>query len=72
MTVLLNTGAPGFVSGSAQKYPSRSNWKRAPGPTIASDGSTLHPVNRSSERGFRSSSGSRSPSAGFSDVNSRS
>ena len=29
-TVRLNTTAPGFVSRSSVKYPSRSNWNRSP------------------------------------------
>src|SRR5271157_4247179 len=52
-TVRLKTSAPGFESGSTQKYPSRSNWQRSPGFALASDGSSLAFVNTSSDLGLR-------------------
>ena len=39
VTVRLNTGFPGVESGSAQKYPIRSNWNLSPGLASPSDGS---------------------------------
>src|SRR5271157_764007 len=52
-TVRLKNSAPGFESGSTQKYPSRSNWQRSPGFALASDGSSLAFVNTSSDPGLR-------------------
>src|ERR1700686_4355056 len=52
-TVRLKTGFPGAESGSTQKYPSRSNWKRLPAVALASDGSSLASVRISSEFGLR-------------------
>src|SRR5262249_56247029 len=52
-TVRLNTGWPVDESReSTQKYPLRSNWKRAPGEADASDGSSRAPVSTVSEFGF--------------------
>jgi len=39
-TVRLKTRCPGLVSGSTQKYPIRSNWKRSPTRASRSRGST--------------------------------
>lgn len=39
VTVRLNTGWPGLESVSAQKYPTRSNWKGCPMGASPSDGS---------------------------------
>src|SRR2546425_8357371 len=52
-TVRLNTGLPEVESGSAQKYPRRSNWQRVPAEMLASKGSAFAATTTSSEFGFR-------------------
>src|SRR5690606_33229041 len=53
VTVRLNTRSPGRECLlSAQKWPSRSNWKRSSGVALASVGSARQPVSTTSESGL--------------------
>src|SRR5262249_19626844 len=64
-TLRLNTSAPGWLSLlSTQKYPCRSNWKRAPAAALATDGSILQPVSVTSDVGLSWSRQSSPPGSG--------
>ena len=52
-SVRLKIFLPSVESGSTQKYPTRSNWKRSPGLAPASEGSNLASLTISSELGLR-------------------